>query len=56
MTILKIQCRGSGKYIAPDSTHHAKCPYCQTIQFVGMNGKMRRHMAITKPKKIKIEA
>jgi hypothetical protein len=55
MSILKIQCRGSGQKVAGASfnTKRAVCPICGHMQDVRPDGKFRKHFRLTKTRKLK---
>ena len=54
MSILKVQCKGSGQASgAGFNAKRARCPSCNRMQDVRSDGKIRKHMRITRTRKLK---
>ena len=55
MSMIKVQCRGSGKAVtgASFNTKRAICGYCNHMQDVRPDGKFRKHMVVTTTRKVR---
>jgi hypothetical protein len=54
MSIIKVQCRGSGQAAnAGMNAKRALCSYCHHMQDVRPDGKLRKHMQVTRTRRLR---